>query len=63
MQFEYQGRKGPYCGWLHVDPDTLKEHAVKQGWHCEVIMKESSGDYLARLSKARATNGPMQKAP
>jgi len=55
MQFEYQGRKGPYCGWLHIDPATLKEHAVKQGWDCEVLMEEASGDYLARLSKGHAS--------
>jgi len=54
MQFEYQGKKGPYCGWLHIDPKTLKEHAAKAGWNCDVIIKEDSGEYLARLRKRRA---------
>ena len=50
LQFEFQSNKGPYCGWLHIDPETLKEHAGKAGWKCEVIMKDN-GNYLARLSK------------
>jgi SAM-dependent methyltransferase len=55
VQFEYQDEKSPYCGWLHVDPGTLKEHASKTGWKCEVIMTEGSGEYLARLTKGRVT--------
>jgi SAM-dependent methyltransferase len=55
VQFEYQDEKSPYCGWLHVDPGTLKEHASKTGWKSEVIMTEGSGEYLARLTKGRAT--------
>ncbi|MHC4415711.1 MAG: class I SAM-dependent methyltransferase [Planctomycetota bacterium] len=50
LQFEYRGRQGPYCGWLHVDAGTLKEHAAKAGWRCEVIIEEANGDYLARLT-------------
>jgi 2-polyprenyl-3-methyl-5-hydroxy-6-metoxy-1,4-benzoquinol methylase len=52
MQFEYRGKTGPFCGWLHVDSETLKEHAVKLGWVCEVIIHDGA-DYLARLTKAR----------
>ena len=50
LQFEFQGKRGPYCGWLHIDPGTLKEHAGKAGWKCEVIIEEGNGGYLARLS-------------
>jgi SAM-dependent methyltransferase len=49
LRFEYQGLKGPQCGWLHVDTETLKEHAAKEGWDCEVVLAMPSGDYLARL--------------
>jgi SAM-dependent methyltransferase len=56
LQFEYRGQKGPWCGWLHVDAATLKEHAEKAGWTSEVIRAEDSGDYLARLTKGRATS-------
>jgi len=52
MQFEYQGKTGPFCGWLHVDSETLKQHATKLGWVCEVIVHDGA-EYLARLTKAR----------
>lgn len=50
MQFEFQGQKGPYCGWLHVDPATLKAHAANAGWKCEVIIADENGNYLAQLT-------------
>jgi hypothetical protein len=50
LQFEYRGTTGPYCGWLHVDPETLAEWAAQGGWECEPILVEESGDYLARLT-------------
>ena len=42
MQFEFRGKRGPYCGWLQIDADTLNEHAKLGGWN---------GDYLARLTR------------
>jgi SAM-dependent methyltransferase len=51
LQFEYRGKKGPWCGWLHVDAGILKEHAGKAGWNCQVILEESGGDYLACLTR------------
>ncbi|MHC4589281.1 MAG: methyltransferase domain-containing protein [Planctomycetota bacterium] len=53
LQSEYQGRAGPYYGWLHVDAATLKEQAAAAGWKVEVIIQEDSGDYLARLTGGR----------
>jgi len=50
MRFEFQGKMGPYCGWLHVDAETLKHHAEMAGWHCQVVHQEESGNYLARLT-------------
>jgi SAM-dependent methyltransferase len=49
--FEYRGQRGPIFGWLHVDPETLKVHAKKMEWSCQVILQENSGDYLARLTR------------
>ncbi len=54
LQSEYQGKTGPCYGWLHVDAETLKTHAVDAAWKCEVILEENSGDYLARLTAGGA---------
>jgi SAM-dependent methyltransferase len=51
MQVEFAGQAGPYCGWLHVDAETLTQHAVTAGWTCEIEHQEESGDYLASLTK------------
>jgi SAM-dependent methyltransferase len=51
LQFEFQGKKGPYFGWLQVDPDALNERAETSGWRCDVILQEKSGDYLAKLAR------------
>jgi SAM-dependent methyltransferase len=47
--FGYRGGWGPLCGWLHVDAQTLGEHARRAGWSLEVIRQEENGDYLACL--------------
>lgn len=61
MQFEYRGAIGPFFGWLHIDPETLGNHAAAMGWHCEILHREADGDYLAQLtltdSIARAIEG------
>ncbi|MFW6243194.1 MAG: class I SAM-dependent methyltransferase [bacterium] len=51
MQIEYKGEKGKPFNWLHIDPDTLNKEIKKNKWDCEIIHKESSGDYLAKLKK------------
>jgi hypothetical protein len=52
IQFEFHGQTGPYCGWLHVDPETLSEYAAASGWACGLVLKQDGGDYLARLVPA-----------
>jgi SAM-dependent methyltransferase len=54
VQFEFQGHTGPYCDWLHVDPDALQQHAAVCGWACEIIHEEETGEYLARLTRLNA---------
>jgi len=51
LQFTFQGKSGPTCGWLFVDADTLNQGAEAAGWQCDVILKEESGHYLASLRK------------
>ena len=50
MRFEYKGQIGPFFGWLHVDPETLIDHAERIGWSCQVVCREDGGDYLAQLT-------------
>ncbi len=50
MQFQYKDVTGPLFGWLHIDPETLKERSREFGWRCEVIRKQEDGSYLAKLS-------------
>ena len=52
LQFEFEGQVGPFCHWLQVDADTLKEHAASAGWQCETIRQEQSGDHLAKLTRS-----------
>lgn len=51
LQLEFQGQKGPLCGWLHVDAETLSEHAASANWQTDVLLREKNGHYLARLTK------------
>ena len=52
MHFEYKGLKGPVHGWLHVDSETLVNHASKAGWSCDILLQEEDGNHLAKLTKA-----------
>jgi SAM-dependent methyltransferase len=54
IQMEFAGTRGPFCGWLHVDPRTLAEQAGKANWSCEIILEQGNGEYLARLAPSRA---------
>jgi SAM-dependent methyltransferase len=51
MQFEHKGRKGPFCGWLHVDFETLSKHAAEAGLSGEKTVEEKSGEYLSCLTR------------
>ncbi len=52
LAFEYRGATGPSCRWLIVDPPTLRDHAQRAGWDCEIVHEEPNGDYLARLTRS-----------
>lgn len=51
FQFEFRGQTGAHCCWLHVDPDTLQQHADAVGWDCRALHEEESGEYLAQLTR------------
>ena len=59
IQLEFAGRSGPYCGWLHVDPETLAARAARAGWSCEILLEEPAWGYLAAL---RNRNGESADA-
>jgi SAM-dependent methyltransferase len=54
LETEFRGNPGPTYSWLHVDAETLRDHAARAGWKCEVILEQDTGDYLARLTADQA---------
>jgi 2-polyprenyl-3-methyl-5-hydroxy-6-metoxy-1,4-benzoquinol methylase len=55
MRFEYKGQRGPLFGWLHVDAETLADHAGQAGWECRIVHPQEDGNYLAQLTPAENT--------
>lgn len=55
LEVEFQGLRGSRYGWLHVDPETLEDVARDTGWESEILHREETGDYLARLTRAAPT--------
>lgn len=52
MPFEIAYKEDALIGkWLYIDPDNLDAVASSLGYKCEIIMKGSHYDYLARLSR------------
>lgn len=49
LQFEYKGKRGASFTWLHLDIETLANHALKTGWSTDIISKDEKENYLARL--------------
>jgi SAM-dependent methyltransferase len=49
IQFEYKGERGPFCGWLHIDPQTLKDQLKLENWIFNVIYEDKSGEYSSYL--------------
>lgn len=52
MRFEYKDRIGEWTGWLHVDPDILRERACDAGLSCAAALRLPTGEFLARLAAA-----------
>ena len=50
LQFDYKGEKGPFFGWLHIDPQTLQRQAAIKNWETEILYQDKDGEYLARLT-------------
>lgn len=50
-QMQYKSVKGEPFPWLFIDPETLREHAVAHGFHCDILVRGPHYDYLARLTR------------
>lgn len=52
VEFEskYDGELSGSYPWLYIDYYNLEQHALNQGLQCELILKGSHYDYLARIS-------------
>jgi len=46
---EYRGQRGEAFDWLHLDFDSLRTLAQAHGVSAEMLTREESGNYLARL--------------
>jgi SAM-dependent methyltransferase len=52
LQFEFGEDVGPWCGWLHVDPETLAARAAAAGWNTQIVVQPGGGEFLAELTRA-----------
>jgi len=51
FRLRYADLESDWIKWLHVDPDSLANCALKEGWASETVQCESDGNYLARLRR------------
>jgi len=49
-QMEYEGIKGTPFHWLYLPYDRLKEVAMKNGFHTELLLEHEGSTYLAKLT-------------
>ena len=51
-QMQYKNVKGEEFPWLFIDPETLKEQALANGFKVDVLARGSHYDYLARIMRS-----------
>lgn len=61
--FEYGEHRGKEFSILHVDPDTLADHAARAGLKSEVIRLHAEGVYVARLDVVPSTSAEGCSCP
>jgi SAM-dependent methyltransferase len=47
----YEGLRGAPYGWLYVDPETVREHARRSGFHDQILFEDEDRQYLVRLTR------------
>ena len=50
-RMQYKEAKGESFPWLFIDPETLRDHAARCGFDCEIVACGPHYDYLARLTR------------
>lgn len=50
LELEYQGKRSAPFRWFHVDMDTVRHHAARNGMTFDLLEQDSRGNYLARLA-------------
>ena len=50
-QMQYRNVKGEPFPWLFIDPVTLTEQAEAHGYRCDIVVRGTHYDYLARLTR------------
>jgi hypothetical protein len=51
FRIRYEGVMGDSFDWLHIDFLSLARHSRAAGWNCQLILEETDGHYLARISR------------
>jgi len=50
-RYRYKNHLGEWFQWLYVDQHTLREVAEQEGWSCELLLMESTDQFLMKLSR------------
>ncbi len=58
QQIRYNGVSGAPLHWLYLDPATLRVHARRRGWFCQIVFHGDDGSFVARLLPPREPSPP-----
>lgn len=53
LRFEYKGKMSDWFEWMHIDPETLKNHVNKSGFSFDLIATGDNGRYLSTIRRKR----------
>ena len=51
LRFEYKGKISDWFEWMHIDPETLKNHVEKSGLSFDLLITGENGRYLCRIKR------------
>ena len=53
LRFEYKGEMSEWFEWMHIDPETLKNHVNKSDLSFDLIATGDNGRYLSIIRRKR----------